>query len=266
MKALKIGALPFLNSKPLIYGLEMNQCKGLFELHYTHPAQAAGMLENSELDLAILPSIEYARIQNLYIVPGMSISAKGQVASVNLYCREPLAKVKSIAVDSRSRTSVALLRILCAERYGIAPEIISMEPEMKKMLKNCDAALLIGDDALYQEAGANEVRDLAQDWFKLTSYPFVFAFWAGVKDAVGPDEKIILSSSLQQGLMNVRKIASNYTSPGIVNAAELNEKYLTENIRYSFGEDELNGLKLFYIKAWENGIIEGVPRFRFYET
>lgn len=266
MKALKIGAVPFLNTKPLIYGLEMDQGKGLFELHYTHPALAASMLENGDLDLAILPSIEYARIQNLFIVAGMSISAKRQVASVNLYCREPLVKVKSVAVDNRSRTSVALLRILCEERYGIAPDIVEMEPEIKKMLKDCDAALLIGDDALYQKVEAAEVRDLANDWFKLTSYPFVFAFWAGRKDAVGPEENIILRSSLQQGLMNVRKISANYPSPGIANAAELNEKYLTENIRYSFGEDELNGLKLFYIKAWENGIIEGVPRFRFYET
>lgn len=263
---LRIGAVPFLNTKPLIYGLEMDQGKGLFELHYTHPALAARMLEEGDLDLAILPSIEYARIQNLSIVPGMSISARGLVASVNLYCRKPLSKVKSIAVDSRSRTSVALLRILSAERYGIEPEIVEKEPDIKTMLKDCDAALLIGDDALYQDVDAAEVRDLGRDWFKLTSLPFVFAFWAGREGAVGQEEKAILRSSLQQGLMNVRKIASNYPSPCIANSAELNEKYLTENIRYRFGDEELNGLKLFYIKAWENGIIEGVPRFRFYET
>lgn len=266
MNVLKIGAVPFLNTKPLIYGLEMNQGKDLLELHYAHPALAAHMLEDGSLDLAILPSIEYARMQNLFIVPGISIAARGPVASVNLYCRKPLSEVKSIALDKRSRTSVALLKILCAEHYDISPGMKEMEPDIRVMLQDCDAALLIGDDALYQEEEMAEIRDLALDWFGLTSLPFVFAFWAGRQGAVGFEEHLILRSSLQQGLMNVRKIAANYPSPRIANSAELNEKYLTENIRYSFGENELDGLKLFYIKAWENGIIEGVPRFRFYET
>jgi chorismate dehydratase len=174
--------------------------------------------------------------------------------------------VRSIAIDDRSRTSVALLRLLCLEHYRIQPDYVPMEPDVATMLREHDAALIIGDASLYCDHPAVEKRDLASDWREFTSYPFVFAFIAGKPGAVGPEQVLLFQRSLHQGLLNVRKIAENHPCPLHPNMADLNERYLTEMLNFSFGERELNGLKLFYIKAWENGLIDGVPRIRFYES
>jgi len=270
MDMLKVGTTPFLNAKPIAYGLERGLAAGRFELESHAPARNAELLtaEEPSLDLAIIPSIEYARHGDLWIVPGIAIASRGEVLSVQLYTGKPVDKVKTIAVDARSRTSVALLQILCSEYYNIEPELKPMEPEPAKMLKECDAALVIGDDALYTRIESEEKHDLGATWCELTGQPFVYAFWAGAAGALDSDDVDLLLRSLQEGLLNVHKIASNHPTPkglSIENPAELNERYLSEHIRYSFGEAELTGLKLFFIKAWEQGLIDGVPRLRFYE-
>jgi chorismate dehydratase len=262
---MRIGATLFLNTKPMVYGLQKNLDIERMELTFDTPADNSRLLRQNELDLALIPSIQYARIDDLFIVPGMSIAASGPVASVNLYCKKPVSEVEIVAVDERSRTSVALLEILCDELYGVDPDMEPMEPDPEVMIARCDAALLIGDAALYCDISVHEKRDLGSDWFKLTSYPFVFAFWAGREGAADPGEVAMLQESLELGLMNIRKIAENYPAPGVANASELNERYLKENINYGLGNREIDGLKLFYIKAWEKGIIEGIPRIQFYE-
>ncbi|HUX06966.1 MAG TPA: menaquinone biosynthesis protein [Acidobacteriota bacterium] len=270
MDILKLGTIPFLNAKPITYGLERGLAAGRFALEPHTPSRNAELLAADEpsLDLAIIPSIEYARHADLWIVPGIAIASRGDVLSVQLYTGKPVDKVKTIAVDARSRTSVALLQILCAEYYGIKPELKPMEPEPGKMLKTCDAALMIGDDALYSRVKSEEKYDLGAAWCDLTGQPFVYAFWAGHAGILDSDDVNVLLRSLQEGLLNINKIASNHPAlkgSGIDDPAELNERYLSEHMRYSFGEAELTGLKLFYIKAWEQGLIDGVPRLRFYE-
>jgi chorismate dehydratase len=265
MKTIKVGTLTFLNVKPVFYGLEMKNGSNRVELLYSEPWKATDLLLSKEIDLGILPSIEYSKTEELAIVRGISISSKGSVGSVKLFSNKPLKDITTIAVDSRSRTSVALLKILCKEFYGIKPRFTEMRPSLHEMLESNDACLLIGDDALYIEDTVEEVRDLSQDWFSHTGYPFVFAFMAGWPGVVEQAHIEMLHESLELGLNNIHKIAENHPSPRIASAAELNEKYLTENINYAFGENELNGLKLFYIKAWENGLIDGVPRITFFE-
>ena len=264
MDKLKIGAIPFLNAKPITYGIERGLGEGRFEVEFHPPAVGARLLGEGKLDLAIIPTIEYARSEGLRIVPGISIASRGEVLSVLLLSDKPLEQIESIAVDDRSRTSVALLRILCAELYEIEPELVESEPDPDSMLERCDAALLIGDTALYCQRETKLRRDLGRDWRELTGQPFVFAFWAGREGAIGVGETELLMRSLQQGLMSIQKIASNYECP-LGDCSELNERYLSEKIRYSLGDAELTGLKLFYIKAWEHGLIDGVPRLRFYE-
>jgi chorismate dehydratase len=136
------------------------------------------------------------------------------------------------------------------------------------MLERCDAALVIGDEALYSARDCQVVRDLGADWRELTGQHFVWAFWAGREDALTFSDVETLLRSLHEGLLNTRRIAAKHSSPipGSEDSAELNEAYLREHMRYSLGEEELIGLKLFYIKAWEHGLIDGVPRLRFYEN
>lgn len=266
MKNVRFGTIDFLNAKPIFYGVAINNGSSGVDLHSSEPWQATGLLLNRDIDLGILPSIEYTHTEELSIVPGISISSKGSVGSVKLFCAKPLQEVKTIAVDRRSRTSVCLLRILCAEFYKIKPRFKEMDPDIDTMLNSADAALIIGDKALYVDKQYEDERDLSEDWYKHTGYPFVFAFLAGWPDVIKAEHISLLNHSLEQGLANVQKIAENHPGPCIESAAELNEKYLTQNISYDFGDNELNGLKLFYIKAWENGLIDGVPRLNFFDT
>ena len=135
MKKLAVGVIPFLNSKPIIYGLETGLSEERLELKYCPPADCAGLLAGGEFDLALIPSIEYARIEGVKIVPGIAIASRGEVASVLLLSKVEVEKIGSVAVDRRSRTSVALLGILCAEYYMIQPDISPFEPEPAKMLR-----------------------------------------------------------------------------------------------------------------------------------
>ena len=264
MKPIRIGAISFLNAKPIFYGLELNGHSQFVTLNTHLPAENVEYLNAGELDVGLIPSIEYARNDDLCIVPGVAIGSDGPVASVKLFSTVPVEKIKSIAVDERSRTSTTMLRILCAEHFNITPEFVPAAPDEDAMLKHYDAAMIFGDEALYINKPEADVIDLGAEWKAFSSYPFIYAFLAGHPGAVDPEHVILIRHSLSLGLNNLRKIASNHPSPCRPDAAELNKKYLEENISYQFGERELDGLKLFYIKAWEHGIIDGVPRIRFY--
>ncbi len=208
MSKINIGGIPFLNAKPIVFGLEAGLGLGRFALQFHSPARCAELLGAGKIDLGLIPSIEYARIDDLRIVPGISIASRGPAASVLLFSSKPVEKIRTIAVDSRSRTSMALLQVLCAEHYGIAPEIESLEPELDPMLKRCDAALIIGDTALYCEQETKVRRDLGADWHELTGQPFIFAFWAGKARAMSRKDTELLHLSLQQGLENLQKISA----------------------------------------------------------
>ncbi len=268
MSMIRLGAIPYLNAKPIFYGLEAGLGAERFEIGYHSPAECARKLADGELDLALIPSIEYARTEGggegLWIVPDIAIASEGPVASVLLLAKVPLEELKVVAVDVSSRSSATLLQILCAESYGIAPETEKAEPEPAMMLERYGAAMVIGDPALYCAEKVVVRRDLGADWSELTGHPFVYAFLAGRESAIGAEDVAVLRDSLRQGLLSIHKIAANHPTP-LQDGTELNENYLRENMRYSFSDKELTGLKLFYIKAWEHGLIDGVPRIRFYE-
>ena len=265
MSTYKIGAISFLNSRPLFYGIERGiNCQGL-ELSYDLPAVSSEKVAAGLLDVAIVPTIQYARIEGLKIVPGMSISSVGSVGSVNLFCNCPLQEISRIAVDERSRTSVALLKILCRDLYNIQPEFLPMPPEGSTMLAENDACLIIGDNALYFRGDYSEMRDLSSDWFELTGLPFVFAFLAGGSKSFGPAQVSQLQQSLALGLKNTGEIARSHLVDGVENLVEVNRRYLEENINYQLSDKHLEGLKLYYRKAAELGLINGVPELRFFD-
>jgi chorismate dehydratase len=230
----------------------------------------ADALHAGTVDLGVIPSIEYAA-GDYAIVPGVAIASRGPVRSVCLFHRRPLAEVRRVALDSSSRTSAALLRILLRDRLGRDPEYAVMPPSLSDMLGAADAALLIGDRALYFD-GEEDRLDLGQAWTEQTGLPFVWAFWAGRSGAAGSPEVARLQAALAAGLEALPSIAATYNGAGATGGNDapgqdrrvLNEDYLRRNIRFRLEAAEAEGLEAFYGRAFELGLIPRVPELRFY--
>src|SRR4051812_35572147 len=196
---IRLGAVGYLNARPLVYGLE--RVPG-FDIRYDIPAECARLLHTHETDIGLIPSIEYLRGPQPYaIVPGGGVTSNGPVASVAIYTRRDPRDIRTIAMDSSSRTSVALATILLRRCFGAAPEATSMAPDLDAMLASADAALIIGDTALFidGEQGGVEKIDLGDTWTATTGLPFVYAFWAGWPDALSPAQVDDLRRARDEG-------------------------------------------------------------------
>jgi chorismate dehydratase len=254
----RLGAVSFLNAAPLVHGLAGDPA---FDLTADLPSRIAQRLHAGTIDVGMIPSIEYAR-GDYAIVPGIAIGSRGPVASVNLYLRGKLDDVRRVALDTSSRTSVALARILLHERLGRDPEYVDRPPNLDRMLAEADAALVIGDPALYADTDAERL-DLGEGWRMLTGLPFVFAFWAGPVGVLTAAHVARLQEALRAGLADLPRIAVSYNGHGADRAA-LNESYLRSNIAYGLGREELAGLSEFYRRAHRQGIIPRIPELRFH--
>ena len=142
----RVGAVGYLNARPLVYGLEQST---RFQLRYDVPSECARLLHEHAIDIGLIPSIEYLRGGPYCVVPDLAIASQGPVASVMLFTTKPIGDVRSIAMDTSSRTSVALARVLCARLFNIHPVVEGRSPDLQDMLTRCDAALIIGDSALF---------------------------------------------------------------------------------------------------------------------
>jgi chorismate dehydratase len=253
MSVVRLGAVDYLNARPLVYGLELRS--DLFSLRFDVPSKCAALLHEGSIDVGMIPSIEYLRGSDYRIVPGLGIISDGPVASVALFTMRPMDGIRSIAADTSSRTSYALLKILCVERFGIDPEFQPMAPNAEAMLQRCDAALLIGDPALfldYRRLGANKI-DLGEEWRALTGLPFVWAFWAGRKDALSPEAVKALIVARDQGITASARIAETYCGS---DRAALGASYLRDNIQYKLGGREEAGLLRYYDLAEQHGVVD----------
>jgi len=257
-EALRLGVVPYLNVAPIVYGLSDNP---KFQFFREVPSRVADLLHRGEIDLGMIPSIEYA-FGDYRIVPGIAIGGAGPVRSVNLFHRRPLHELRSVALDTSSRTSVALLKVLLRERLGRGVDFVPMAPDVSEMLRVADAALVIGDASLYFEGDLGRL-DLGEQWQSLTGLPFVFAFWAGRPGVATGSIVAELQESLRQGLGALPAIASSYNGLGGGHAAT-NEVYLRSNINFRFGEAEAEGLREFYKRAHALGLIPRAPELRFY--
>jgi chorismate dehydratase len=253
MSKLRISVVQYLNSVPLIWGMLQGRQQGKHELQFATPAHCADSLRAGEADIGIVPVIEYHRMERMEIIAGISIASKSRVRSVLLLSNVPIETIRTIAVDSSSRTSSAFLRILMCKFYSRAVNFIPSAPDPHEMLKRADAALVIGDPALTYR-GSAEVHDLAAEWRKFTGLPFVFAFWAGRADKNPSRYRNDFDESRQFGLAHVDDIAAEYALKLNLEPAEV-KVYLTENIDYSLDEENLRGLRLFFKLAREAGII-----------
>jgi chorismate dehydratase len=261
MSLIRLGAVAYLNARPLVYGLELKS--SLFSVRFDPPSKCASLLHENAIDVGMIPSIEYVRGHEAYrVAPGLAITSDGPVRSVALYCSTPLEAVRTIAADTSSRTSTALLRILCVERFGLDPDLVPMAPDAQAMLRRCDAALLIGDPALYLE-GDSEIRkvDLGEEWSALTGLPFVWAFWAGRPGTLSRDALNALTSARDAGIGASERIADDYCGP---ERAALGRAYLRDNIRYCLGDRERAGLRRFYELARDHELVEALRPIAFF--
>ena len=260
MRPVRLGVVSYLNAVPLVHGLDGDPG---FVLTRDLPSRVAERLHAGELDLGMIPSIEYAA-GDYAIVPGVAIASRGVVRSVRLFHRGELEAVRKVALDASSRTSLVLAKVLLRERLGRDPEYLVRPPSVPDMLKEADAALLIGDPALYFE-GELECLDLGEEWLRQTGLPFVYAFWAGRPGVVGPAGVARLQEALRSGLGALGAIASTYNGYAAGHAAE-NEVYLRRHIVYALGEVELAGLREFYRRAHGLGLMPRLPELRFHAS
>ena len=262
MPALRLSVVQYLNTVPLIWGMLHGRQKDKFELNLTIPSGCADAVASRQADVGIVPSIEYQRIDDLRIIPGMSIASKFEVKSVVLLSKVPLTGVRTVALDQSSRTSAALVRILLQKFYSCPVEFLLSAPDPAAMLERADAALLIGDPALTYTGPRVTAYDLAREWRKFTGLPFVFALWMGHPGAHLSRSRADFTASRDFGLNHVDEIAAEY-APLLNLTPSFVRVYLTRNIDYSLDEENLQGLKLFYQLAHEVGLIPAVKDIRF---
>jgi chorismate dehydratase len=263
----RLGAVEYLNARPLVYGLERQP---RFDLRYDIPSECARLLHAHAIDVGLIPSIEYLRGPQPYrFVPGPAVTSRGPVASVAIYTRVEPRDIRSIAMDTSSRTSVALSTVLLQRAFGVTPEAVSMDPDLDAMLARADAALIIGDNALFldpsdirrPQAAVRKI-DLGELWTESTGLPFVYAVWAGWSEAMGQDEVVLLQRARDEGVAASDEVARAYypDDPGRQTVAK---QYLRDNIRYVLGDEELEGLRTFYRYAAEQDLVtfDGTLKF-----
>jgi cyclic dehypoxanthinyl futalosine synthase len=268
VKKLKIAAVSFLNTRPITYGLERGLGEDRFELSFELPSRCAQLLASGEVDVGLIPVAAYAESEvPLRAVPGVAISSLGAVRTVLLVGERPWTELEEIALDGASRSSVALLKLLCRDR-GLSPRFREVpHDEVLDVAHGHTGALVIGDAGFAASEKYAHVFDLGQLWLETTGLPFVYAVWAGRPDVLGADEIGILQQSLSEGMIHRDEIARAWAegTPHREGAPELYERYLTENIRYRLGSEELSGVAAFFERGHAAGLFRERARLRFYE-
>jgi chorismate dehydratase len=241
--SVRLGAVSYLNSKPLIEGLEGLLPDSQIVLDY--PSRLADALAAGELDVALIPSVEYFRGTGYRIISSACVAARGPVMSVKLYCRVHPGEIRCIALDEGSRTSAALSRVILAERYGVYPNAEPLPMESSTLSSSADAILLIGDRAMHEpDECFVEVMDLGQMWYDWTGLPFVFAMWVARIDRDISGVEQALDESRDRGVAAISRIAAEQ-APLLDLAPTAAFTYLTENLNYYLTSAERSGLELF---------------------
>ena len=256
---LRVSLVDYLNSAPLGWSFLHGPLKGRFEVVRSSPAECADQLARGEVDVGLIPSIEYQRIPDLRIIPGIAVAASNRVRSVLLVRPKERPEIRSVALDTSSRTSATLVRILLERRMGLRPEFVAHTPQIDEMLARCDAALIIGDAALRLPSDKYEVLDLAQAWIEWQKVPFVFAFWACRAELESDLELVSIFHEARNWGLGVREeIAEVYA--GILNLSEASlREYLHFNVDYNLGDPHVDGLTRFFHLAFE---LSAIPELR----
>lgn len=280
MTKLRISIVQYLNTAPLVWGFTNGPLRGKYDLSFTVPSQCAEQLRTGQADVAIIPAIEYARIPDLAILPDMAIASKKQVRSLLIISKKPIEQLKSFALDRSSRSTQALTRILCAEKWKIVPEFFEASPDLGAMLNQADAALVIGDPALRIAVGIEKdswpgtegqtvcpaatleinsskllyVYDVVGEWRTLTGLPAVLAVWAAKRDVATPELAADFLASRDFGLSRIPEICLGAARELDLPADKL-ESYLRDNIDFTLDEENRRGLELYFTHAAKLGLI-----------
>ena len=277
---LRISIVQYLNTAPLVWGFTNGPLRGKYDLSFTVPSQCAEQLRTGEADVAIIPAIEYQRINDLVILPDMAIASKKQVRSLLIIAKKPIEHVKNFALDRSSRSTQTLTRILCAEKWKIAPQFSEALPDLGAMLQQADAALLIGDPALRIAVGLEKdswsgakgqticqaatlgitgsellyIYDVVGEWRALTGLPAVLAVWAARRDVATPELAADFLASRDFGLSRIPEICFDAARELELPQRTL-ESYLRNNIDFSLHEENRRGLELYFTHAAKLGLI-----------
>ncbi|HTQ38977.1 MAG TPA: menaquinone biosynthesis protein [Pirellulales bacterium] len=249
---LKVGAVTYLNTKPLVYHLE--QFAPQAELSFDLPSRLADRLARGQLDVALIPSVEYFHDPAYSIVSDACIACRGPVLSVKLFCRVPVRQVRTLALDEGSRTSAALIRILLKEKFDLEPRCEPLPISAAWSDADFDAVLLIGDRAMHSPAGRfAEVWDVGDQWCRWAGWPFVFAMWVARGGVDVRELEPALAEARDCGVANLEQIAEVEAAPlGLTVPQCL--AYLRDYLHFYLGAHERHGLQLFYQKASELGL------------
>lgn len=282
MAKLRISIVEFLNTAPLVWGFTDGPLVGKYDLSFAVPSQCAEALRRGDVDVAIIPAIEYQRMDDLVVLPRMAVAAKGEVRSILVVSKRPIERVKRVALDTSSRSSAALVRLLARGCWNIQPEFVDAAPDPSAMLQNADAALVIGDpalrislkmDALANRAPSGEqccqgdpddlpvpgfetifVYDVAYQWREMTGLPCVLAIWAGRPDKMTDEVLADFQASKQYGLSRLREISEGASIKLDLPPRAL-ERYLTENIHFDLDAENLSGLARYFDLSASAGLI-----------
>lgn len=272
MRRLRISSISYLNTAPLMWDFEHGEAGKDFEISYTVPSQCATALQEGSADIGIIPAAAYVNIPDLSILPGIAIASRRAVRSILLVSRVALPEISSVALDSSSLTSVALVKILFQKLWKAAPGFSSQPPDLDCMLAGHDAALLIGDPALRVDRSRFRTYDLAEEWIRFTGKPFVFAFWAVRVGSLAHrpanlDLAAVFQRSRDHGLLPVnRDRIVKAWAPKIGISESAVRSYLTHNIDYELDSACLEGLQLFYRYGRECKVFSKTPGLHFLET
>ncbi|MBK6381293.1 MAG: menaquinone biosynthesis protein [Chitinophagaceae bacterium] len=248
---IKVGAVSYLNTKPLIYGFEQGSMKDEIELIFDYPANIAALLIQDKIDIGLVPVAIIPLLKEHHIVSDYGIASDGEVASVCLFSDVPLQQIETILMDYQSRTSVALLKILLKEHWKISPALIAGTADYENKIAGTTAGLVIGDRALVQRQRSKYIYDLGTAWKEMTGLPFVFAAWVGNKEL--PEDFIAAFNETNTiGLKNLGEVISKNPY------ADFDMKaYYTKNIKFNLKPDMLAGMELFLSKLKRN--MEAIP-------
>lgn len=254
---IRIGAVNYLNTKPLVYGLKKRAAN--IDLHFDLPSRLADGLAAAKYDVALIPSVEMFQDPTYRIVSNVCIGCRGPVLSVKLFSHVPPEQIRKLYLDEGSRTSAALVQVLLAEQFGIRPQLrtlpINASLDSSLLASNeTDAVLLIGDRAIHSPPGQFEVVwDLGDQWVCWSGLPFVFAMWTARADVELGNLDAILEQTRDDGLAHVKDIARAEASKLGLTEPQC-RSYLLENLNFDLGPRERRGLHLFYQKAVSLGL------------
>ena len=230
------------------------------------------MLGTGQCEIALIPVIEYQRLPGLRIVPDIAVASKNRVRSVLLASRRPLSEVRTVTLDTSSRTSQTLVKILFSRRYGVLPHFIERTPDAaikcENMFEASDAALVIGDPAMRLESSAEklgvQIYDLAAEWRSMTGLPFVFAVWAVREGACEDAPNLVwdFKAAKEEGIGQIEEIAAQYAYQLGLPQNDL-LRYLRENVNFDLDDENLAGLQSYFKMSHECGFIAEARQLRF---